>query len=252
MDTNINQVPPDESRFDRLVDGELNEPERREFLARLDTEPGGWRRCALAFLEAQCWKREVGSLLKRETPAAATPLVARPRQKPWIHRIGEPLALAASVVVAMWIGATLQRMHAGAPDVLTDAGGVVDLANNSPPPRIAPSRLQPASSSFVQQGSPLVQRPENPWRVVTVSAPAGANGAGTSFNLPAVEGDNLDPRWPQNLPPPMPDDVLQAFNRTGHQVQQHRELMPIPLNDGRQLVVPVDQVEVKYVPHKSY
>ena len=49
-------LPLDDSRFDRLVDGELSEEERRELLAGLDAEPGGWRRCALAFLESQCWK----------------------------------------------------------------------------------------------------------------------------------------------------------------------------------------------------
>ena len=67
-----------------------------------------------------------------------------------------------------------------------------------------------------------------------------------SFELPAVERDNIDPQWLQELPPAIPDDVLQAFNRTGHQVQQHRELVPVPLKDGRRLVVPVDQVDIHY------
>ena len=46
----------DDSRFDRLVDGELNDTERHQLLASLDDEPGGWRSCALAFLEAQAWR----------------------------------------------------------------------------------------------------------------------------------------------------------------------------------------------------
>ncbi len=37
----------DECRvLDRLVDGELSQPDRRELLAALDDEPGAWRRCA--------------------------------------------------------------------------------------------------------------------------------------------------------------------------------------------------------------
>ena len=59
MNTNSDNTSLDDPRFDRLVDGELSEPERRELLAGLDSEPGGWRRCALAFLESQCWKQSL-------------------------------------------------------------------------------------------------------------------------------------------------------------------------------------------------
>ena len=54
----------DDRQFDLLVDGELGEEDRRALLGRLDGEPGGWRRCALAFLEAQAWKREFATLLR--------------------------------------------------------------------------------------------------------------------------------------------------------------------------------------------
>src|SRR5262245_7197050 len=43
----------DDVLFDRLVDGELSADERRHFLTSLDDRPDGWRRCAIAFLEAQ-------------------------------------------------------------------------------------------------------------------------------------------------------------------------------------------------------
>ena len=46
-----------EGLFDRLADGELGDEQRRELLARLDHEPDGWRRCALAFLEDQALRQ---------------------------------------------------------------------------------------------------------------------------------------------------------------------------------------------------
>ena len=46
--------------FDRLADGELGPADERALLAALDDEPGAWRRCALALLEAQAWRRELG------------------------------------------------------------------------------------------------------------------------------------------------------------------------------------------------
>ena len=49
----------DDILFDRLVDGELSAAERQQLLASLDDRPGGWRRCALAFLEAQTWRSDL-------------------------------------------------------------------------------------------------------------------------------------------------------------------------------------------------
>jgi len=43
----------DDQLLDLLVDSELDESRRREVIRALETEPGGWKRCALAFLEAQ-------------------------------------------------------------------------------------------------------------------------------------------------------------------------------------------------------
>ena len=58
----------DDVLFDRLVDGELSAAERRTLLASLDGRPSGWRRCALAFLEAQTWQDELGRLIREPAP----------------------------------------------------------------------------------------------------------------------------------------------------------------------------------------
>ena len=91
-----------------------------------------------------------------------------------------------------------------------------------------------------------------PWRWVTVSAPGNGTQEGVSFQVPAVERDGIDEQWLRSMPPAIPDNVLQALSRTGHQVQQRRQLVPVPLNDGRQLIVPVDQVELHYVGNGTY
>src|SRR5690349_18552203 len=64
----IQDFADDDSRvLDRLVDGELSELERQELLSALDDEPAGWRRCALAFLEAQTWGADLKSF--RDQPS---------------------------------------------------------------------------------------------------------------------------------------------------------------------------------------
>ena len=54
-----------ELRLDRLVDGELSAQEYRALLAALDEEPDSWRRCAMAFLEAQTLGQELCRLRER-------------------------------------------------------------------------------------------------------------------------------------------------------------------------------------------
>jgi hypothetical protein len=80
--------------------------------------------------------------------------------------------------------------------------------------------------------------PSEPWRLVT--------DAGL-VDLPAVERNRLDEEWLKRMPGPIPPEVLQALKRRGHEVQQRRDLVPLRLKDGRQLVVPIDQVDVQYV-----
>src|SRR5688500_12364420 len=53
--------------LDLLADGELGDDRRRELLSRLDEQPDGWRRCAMAFLEAQDWRREMPRAAREPT-----------------------------------------------------------------------------------------------------------------------------------------------------------------------------------------
>jgi hypothetical protein len=225
----MNNIP-----FDRLVDGELSEEERRDLLAGLDNEPGGWRRCALAFLEAQCWKQTfcgwAGKAEQEQTPAAQPTVQYKKKPSPWVGRLGTVAAVAASFVAALWIGSAF-RDWSGRPggNAVQNVPGVEAVAGNNGPSQTLPLRPEPAA---------------NPWQVVTVSPSNGPGGH--SINLPAREDDRVDEQW-SNTPSAIPSDVMQALARTGHQVKQQRELVPVSLQDGRQMVMPVDQVDVHYV-----
>jgi hypothetical protein len=233
MNTNLHETPQgDDLRFDRLVDGELGEEKRRELLAGLDNEPGGWRRCALAFLEAQCWKQTVRQTLQDGTRSVPATMADGTRRAPTTMRT--LLAMAASFLLALGVVSWVQRARVGQ-SPLAGVGNEVAATNN---------KFQPAAT-WVSQGGPRTTiRSSNPWRVVTVS---NDQKPGASFDLPAVERDNVDEQWLRSLPAAVPDNVLQALIRSGYQVQQRRELVPVPLRDGRRLVMPVDRVEVHYV-----
>lgn len=227
--------------LDLLVDGELADDERRELLAWCEREPDGWRRCALAFLEAQNWSQVLGDLtepaqrpliekrLPNDIPniEAAQPLTVRPlfwQPRQWRTM----LAMAASVALAFSLGVWVR-----------DAGKVR---------RIAPS--DPAAMNFVENKSPshlLSGRPEQGPSQAEVAV-GGPPRAADHAQLPLTADDG----WLQIEPSAMPAEVQRALERMGHRVEQRRQLVPYRLEDGRQVVVPVDQVEVQPVGNGSY
>lgn len=230
MNKNIKNNPTDDALLDRLVDGQLSEEQRRELLTSLDNEPGGWRRCAMAFLEAQCWKEALGKFVAEESSLPITAEKSEPAR--WPGRIVTLTAMAASFVLAMWIGWRVQNGNVVDPG----NGGLGNIAQNTAP---TPSSLNQSPST-------------KPWEVVTVSAPGSDGRPGASFNVPARERETVDKQWLESVLPPIPAEVREALARTGHEVKQRREVVPVPMKDGRQLVMPVDKVDVRYVGNGPY
>lgn len=108
----------DDELIDRLVDGELPAEERRQLLLALESQPDGWRRCALAFIEAQTWRSQMGVMLAGETakrPAGAISATLREASSSTAassanarrRNMGMWLATAATLLVAFGLGRQL-------------------------------------------------------------------------------------------------------------------------------------------------
>jgi hypothetical protein len=230
-------------RLDLLVDGELGEAERRELLEQLGGQPDGWRRCAMAFLEAQCWKDELGLSAGGSREPAATPTAAggssQGRRWGWAATL---LAMAASFLVAfslgsLWRADPTDGRRRAAPGI-PSPGAVARHEPSPPAPRRAVAEWP--SLPAAQPGAP------GPITAVTLSVPVGDDGRCESIELPVVERDRVDDGWLGELPAAMPPELLRALERAGHRVRQRREMLRLELPDGRPLIVPVDRVDVDY------
>lgn len=247
-----------DEQLDLLVDGELNDAQQRELLRRFEEEPGAWRRCALAFLESQYWKKSLTSLCRAPEselprgpatgipatvvgvpagggPAAGGIVQPAPRRRSfvaWIRRSsGTTAAMAASFLVALVLGWMVM-------------------------PRLRPEGSGPGTHEMAETVAPRAaavprDASSSPWQMVTFSVPDGQAG-NRSIRVPAMQRDQIDENWLRSMPQAMPAEVLQALERTGHRVTESRQLLPVPLEDGRRMVVPVDQVDVHYVGNKAY
>ncbi|MFZ5832683.1 MAG: hypothetical protein ACOY3P_21560 [Planctomycetota bacterium] len=227
----------DDRVLDLLVDGELSEPERRKLLTSFDAEPGAWRRCALAFLEAQEFAKTMPRLLEPAThtsPAKPAAVVASAKRKGLpLGTAGTLLAMAASFLLAVWItGAGQQVWRAG-----QSLGDLV--AGNRPDA----DRARPGASPD-ETGK---------WRTVTVAFPSSEGGPPAAVDVPAIESNSLNEDWLQQFPPVLTRDARDRLGRAGYYVSQQRNMMPpVPMNDGRKFVAPVDRVEVQFVGDKAY
>src|SRR5260370_21580495 len=162
IDNEQTGISEEERLLDRLVDGELPERERRELLLRLEKVPDGWRRCALAFLEAQTWGQALATaagtdelrgrcvVLTGETPVLrAVPPVSRAasqlgppetqgRKRIFWRPVARLTGLAAGLAVAFAFGWAYHgglKQIAPSADVNPQAGSVADRSNQpSQPP----------------------------------------------------------------------------------------------------------------------
>jgi len=246
--TDNNPPKIDQHLLDLLVDGELDEPGRRELLARLDDTEDGWRRCALAFLENQCLGTELGHLA-RVSPAEASRKKRTGRSSFFGRHRGTLAAMAASFLVALALGISWRSLF------LSDAGIVspsMDVADLEAPASPDVSDGFPDTPQIVSSDS--ADGPEEDpgaWRMVSFAMPNGSNEAET-IRLPAIERDTLDEVWLDELPQAIPPEVIRTIEDSGARIRGQRRLLPLRMTDGRRLVVPVDQVEIQYVGAPAY
>jgi hypothetical protein len=239
------KLPPiDDEQFDLLVDGELPESERRRLLASLDKTPGGWRRCALAFLEGQSWKKELGRMASERLNEPPSAPARRPRSG-FGGRLHTLLAMAACFLLAFVLGLALRDAWRTGPAAGPEQNDFVAAgAPNDAPAAPSPDEAV-APESALAESSP-VPATSSPWQTVTLAVDGGPDGETEFIHIPAREWRSGDDPWRESMNTAVPRGLLEFLNRRGFRFQQDRRLVPVPLKDGRQLVVPMHVLDVDY------
>lgn len=230
--------------LDRLVDGELSNAEQRQLLTALDEEPGGWRRCALAFIEAGAWRDALGEVARpssASTVPAAVQLPAAPRKSAlagWSW-----LAVAASIVAAFACGKHWTAASAPGP-----------IAKVTVPASAVPA-TNDAAGAFDDTGG--FATPAHQWHTVQLNFDDAVPGESDTVEVPCLDvsrmdaaelqAGQLDPEWLARQASALPAAWLQTLRETGYTVQTRQELWPVDMADGRHVVVPVEQVELRYL-----
>jgi hypothetical protein len=214
----------DDLRFDRLADGELPAAEYRTFLASLDDEPGGWRRCALAFLESQALAADLPQ-------AAASPgsekLAPRSKAKTW-GQVLSLLAVAASFLVAFALGIAAPRFFSLARQELLPGGNLNMQAVNE-------------SASGDDDFRPTAPRRIGNLRLVMDGPGGQSTDAG---QVPVYEVSQDLNQFLSQENPALGPELIELLRQRGYDVRHEQQYFPAAMDDGRQIVVPVDGYQI--------
>jgi hypothetical protein len=234
------ELPHDDLLFDRLVDGELSPAERRQLLASLDDRPDGWRRCALRFLEAQCWTENLRQFVREPadddsaivsnalpTAISSTRESAR-RGVSWA-------AIAAGLLVAFTLGLVARNAVVpgdSAPIAADMPNPDASLAEVVPPPADVPNgaRVDDALTLFVRDDS----------------------GRTRPLRVPLLDAEELDQQLGLQFRTGVPDFVRNGLQDRGFDVQSKRSYAPLWLEDGRPMFVPVEDTKIVPVRQNVY
>lgn len=240
--------------FERLVDGELSPDEYRALLTSLDDDPTGWRECALAFLEAQALGRDLVAVRTSEltrparTAAAATPTPrAASGGAAAASLAGNAklfLAMAASFLVAFALGIAVPFVNENSWLVFrptsSDLPSVPGLAPISDRPLLPPEWVQsdrPRAGDSPQQIGNVRLVVNGPDDTATVAGELPVYNL--SEETAGLVSDEAFPDW-----------AIEELKRRGHQINRTRELVPVEMEDGRQLIVPIESYQIR--PARTY
>ena len=151
FDKSIPKTTPDH-QFDLLVDGELSEADRRALLLRLEHETDGWRRCALAFLEAQCWKSELGQITTPAQELVRTEPVSRAKPTGRWRSLRQYAATTLTVAASFLIALVVVRGWSGGSSHSPDSSQVRTAVNEFPLilPPVGPMPSLPDAAAKVE------------------------------------------------------------------------------------------------------
>ena len=226
------QFHHDSILFDRLVDGELSVAERHELLASLDKRPEGWRRCALAFLEAQSWKTDFLAIVEKSAISAGNENLIAPTSKSPRTRLrtaAQWIAVAAGLLIAFKFGAIQNQREmpvANSPAISSET--VVT----------APQRLNPENGAKPGDALNLWVRDES--------------GQLRRVRVPLVDANALDDELGLQFQTGVPNDMRDRLEDNGYAVQSKRRYAPLWLDNGRPMIVPVEDTRIVPVSNKVY
>lgn len=246
-----------DQELDRLVDGELTEAAYADLMVRMADDPSNWRRCALAFLERQAWERELlewaRPVRSQETRVTADRILegecqdrvssrgsAMRRVPAWSHWLAASLL---GIIFSQIVHGLNEHGVFRGRDATRSTQPLVTSNDDSQVPGDADVALkeQPAAQGTEAESSTPTDSPLANWALMLQEARRTADGA---WEMPVYDLHDRRGAAALHYASNFPRDWEHQLKQAGHQVRRQRAYTPVQLDDGRQLVIPWEQVEI--------
>jgi len=220
-----------ESRLERLVDGELSPEEYRALLTSLEEDPGLWRQCALAFLEAQALGQELGNVRRALDVRESGPLtseVAPSTSTAW-DKLQILLAVAASFLVAFGLGLAV-------PKILSLMQERARGGNMNGQPQVV-----------LTEGRDSIDAPPEAVRYVgdvRLLVDGSTDGSEEAGRVPVYDVGRDVAQFLTGEDSALGPEMLELLRQSGFEVRHDQQYFPAPLEDGRQIIVPVEGFQI--------
>lgn len=231
----------DQRVLDLLADGELSQEQERDVLLELDRHPDRWRRCALTFLETRVWQCEVPRIEALKPIAHPGPKKSDSADGTWYNRWTWALAMAAIFLLAVGIG----RMFPLAQPAGKTLNGPTIANAPVTPPTVASVQQQPDRTSDMIPPPTLASSTNQPVGDLTF-----VDDAGRSVEVPVFDWNRQNADRLLFQPEPLPQELVRNLKR--HEVRRHQRYVPVQLEDGRHVLVPVQELDIVPVPDTAY
>jgi len=225
--------------LDKLVDGELSPNELQTLVQKFDNEPNGWRLCGLAFLEAQAFGQTIPLIHQSPSPPVAElPDVSlKDRRTDGVTSSLSHWTLLATAVSFMLIGCSI-AFALQAWNQVPASPSFNNLANR---PTEGNETPLPPQGSHQSPSLPTVNTPNDELpEFVYLTQWNGANVA--SIPIPVDRSRPFDPNQNWDADWGISQEEIANIRAYGHEVATLNHLIPVSLESGKQLVVPMQEV----------
>lgn len=96
------------------------------------------------------------------------------------------------------------------------------------------------------------RRQDGKWGDLRVVVGHDVDGKPRLIEVPIWNEDDINPDWFASQGRAVPPDVRRYLEQEGNEVRETRDWIPFDLEDGRQVIVPVDEVNIVPVSRRSY
>lgn len=240
--------PSQQQLLDQLVDGQLAGEGYRDLLRALEADPDGWKRCALAFLEEQALRQELGVILAPTASAptaatvAGTQTTACPALPHSTWRAGW-LAVAAAVLASFGLGLLVRGAFAPSNSSTTvpvatapESKALPEAASETPADHGAAGVADNVVANDAETAAPSIDE---------LTVVVGEGDQQQTFRLPVSEVDTVDQEYLNRQQWTFTTATQQALAEQGLHGTSRRGFVPIDLGDGRQMIVPVEEVVIQ-------